>query len=114
MNLHKTHAGSLEAIYRWDIPRHVPLQGTISFEELALQVNMREHNLRRIIRYAIAWHHVFREPQPGFVAHSAASRLLVDDPAWFGAVGYMFEETAQAFTRVRADILKWPPSWYLG
>lgn len=91
---------SLEAIYRWHIPRHVPLDGEISFHELAGLINMSEPNLRRIIRFAIAYHRVFREPQVGYVAHSAASRLLVTDVSSFDALGFMFDESVQAFARV--------------
>jgi len=34
-----------------------------------------EHDMSRIIRYAIAHHRVFWEPRKGFVAHSAASKV---------------------------------------
>ncbi|KAL9106900.1 MAG: hypothetical protein Q9227_008148 [Pyrenula ochraceoflavens] len=88
----KMNAVSLEAIYRWDMPKHVPLDGEISFTELAAQVKMREPNVRRIIRFVIVWHRIFREPRPGFVAHSAASRLLVTDESAFDMLGMMFDE----------------------
>lgn len=94
------NATSLEAIYRWDIARHVPFDGDISFVELGRHINMSETNVRRIIRFAITWHRIFREPRPGFVAHSAASRLLVTDESSFDALGMMFDESVQAFARV--------------
>lgn len=61
---------------------------------------MSEPNLRRILRYAIVWHRVFCEPRPSFVAHSAASRLLVKYPASFDALGTLFDEGWQALARV--------------
>lgn len=96
---------SLEAIYRWDIPKHVPLGGEISFKDLADRVGLSEPNLRRIVRYAILSHRIFREPNIGFVAHSAASRLLLDDSDLFDLVGMFFDGHAQAFARVRADLI---------
>lgn len=97
-------ASSLEAIYRWNIPSKVPLDGGhISFSALAEQCSMYEPNLRRILRYAIIYHRVFQEPRPGFVAHSAASALLVKDPAAFDALGTMYDESWQAATRVESS-----------
>ena len=63
---------------------------------------MYEPNLRRILRYAILYHRVFQEPRAGFVTHSAASRLLVMDPAMFDTLGMMYDESWQAFARVRS------------
>ena len=95
------NASSLEAIYRWNIPSKVPLDGgQISFSALAEECSMYEPNLRRILRYAILYHRVFQEPRPGFVTHSAASALLVKDPATFDALGMMYDESWQAFARV--------------
>lgn len=61
---------------------------------------MYEPNLRRILRYAILYHRVFQEPRAGFIAHSAASKLLVTDPETFDALGMMYDESWQAFARV--------------
>ena len=98
----KINATSLEAIYRYDIPSKVPLDGKgISFQDLAEKCDMYEPNLRRILRYAILYHRFFQEPRAGFVTHSAASQLLVKDPAMFDALGMMFDESWQAFARVR-------------
>ena len=95
------NASSLEAIYRWNIPACVPTDGSeISFSALAEKCQLSEPNLRRIVRYAILYHRVFQEPRVGFVTHSAASILLVNDPATFDTLGMMFDESWQAFARV--------------
>lgn len=52
----------------------------------------------------MAFHHVFREPRKGFVAHTAASRKLVEDPHAPAGVGYIFDEVWQGFAHVR-DVL---------
>lgn len=91
---------SLQAIYNYDIASKVPLHGEISFRELADQCDLDEVNLRRILRFAMAFHHVFHEPRNGFVAHSAASRKLAEDPLAKAGLGYMFDEVWQAFAQV--------------
>jgi hypothetical protein len=63
----------------------VPLDGTTTFAALAETTGIAASALTRILHYAIA-HRIFCEPAPGLVAHSAASKLLVQDArieAWF-------------------------------
>lgn len=72
----------------------------MSFADLAALVPLHEHDVRRIIRYAIAYHRVFCEPEPGFVAHSAASRLLAENSSMHDALGMLFDESWPAFAKV--------------
>ncbi|CAI0641140.1 unnamed protein product [Colletotrichum noveboracense] len=72
---------SLQAISRWDIPNKVPLDKEISFTELAHLCDVHETDIRRILRYAMVYHRLFCEPRPGFVAHSLASKRLVQEPS---------------------------------
>ncbi|KAJ0354665.1 hypothetical protein COL154_011699 [Colletotrichum chrysophilum] len=71
----------LQAISRWDIPNKVPLDKEISFTELAHLCDVHETDIRRILRYAMVYHRLFCEPRPGFVAHSLASKRLVQEPS---------------------------------
>ena len=97
-------ATSLQAIYRWNIPSKVPLDGSaISFSVLAEKCGLDEPNVRRFVRYAILHHRIFQEPRLGFVAHSAASLLLVKDPATFDGLGLRYDESWQAYARVGSD-----------
>ncbi|PYH84529.1 O-methyltransferas-like protein [Aspergillus uvarum CBS 121591] len=89
---------SLQAIYIFDIARHVPVHGVISFKELAEKYGLDAANLRRTLQFAMAYHHVFREPRKGFVGHTAASRRLVDDPTARAGLGYMFKKVWQGFS----------------
>ncbi|KAF2805009.1 putative O-methyltransferase [Mytilinidion resinicola] len=68
----------LAAISRFNIASNVPINSSISFANLAEACGLLEHDLHRIIRYTAAHHHVFREPTKGWVAHTAASRLLAE------------------------------------
>ncbi|TVY93429.1 O-methyltransferase, partial [Lachnellula willkommii] len=90
---------SLEAISRYDMARKIPIGGSISFQELADQCGLYEPDVRRIVRFAIAHHFVFREPRKGFVAHSAASRRLVDTQGARDGLGVMFDDCYQSFGR---------------
>jgi hypothetical protein len=78
----------------------VPIHGEISYEDLSAKCGLGVVNLRRILRFAMAWNRCFTEPRKGFVAHSAASRVLVDNPMARSGLGFMFEECWQAFTHV--------------
>ena len=91
---------SLQTIYKYNIAHKVPLHGEISFGELAGACDLDEANLRRTLRFAMAYHHVFQEPRKGIVRHSAASRKLVEDPLALSALGYMFDEVWQSFAHV--------------
>lgn len=83
--------------------RKVPLGGSITFKELADQCGLYEPDVRRIIRYAIAYHFTFKEPSKGIVAHSAASRKLFDDQGARDGLGVMFDDCYQSFGRVRTS-----------
>lgn len=55
----------------------VPLGGRASFEDIARQTGLTQHVVSRLLRHAITMR-LFQELQPGVVAHTKASRLLVD------------------------------------
>ncbi|TVY47475.1 O-methyltransferase [Lachnellula occidentalis] len=98
---------SLEAISRYDMARKIPVGGSISFQDLADQCSLYEPDVRRIVRFAIAHHFVFREPRKGFVAHSAASRRLVDTQGARDGLGVMFDDCYQSFGRTIEAIEKY-------
>ncbi|RAO72498.1 uncharacterized protein BHQ10_008510 [Talaromyces amestolkiae] len=82
----------LVAIHRFKIASHVPLNSTISFSDLATKCGLLEHDLKRIIRYAAIHHRVFTEPTKGLVAHTAASRLIAENPVAGHLLGLTFDE----------------------
>ncbi|RAH84214.1 O-methyltransferas-like protein [Aspergillus japonicus CBS 114.51] len=88
---------SLQAISKHDIATKVPVHGKISYAALAQQCGLSEINTRRFVRYAIVHHRVFCEPQPGYVAHSAASRLLAEDPVMRDVLSHYLEECFPSF-----------------
>ncbi|KAK6613295.1 hypothetical protein ACHAPC_006483 [Botrytis cinerea] len=95
--LRPTYNGvGLQAIYRYDIASKVPINGQISYQDLSTKCGLGVVNLQRILRFAMVWNRCFTEPQKGFVAHSAASRVLVDNPMARSGLGFKFDETWQA------------------
>ncbi|KAI1391387.1 S-adenosyl-L-methionine-dependent methyltransferase [Hypoxylon trugodes] len=73
-----THLVSQLAIARFGLARIVPIDGEATFAEIAKVTGLGETHVRKLIRHAIS-QHVFQEPRPGVVTHSAASRLLAED-----------------------------------
>ncbi|KAK2867938.1 hypothetical protein FQN49_003324 [Arthroderma sp. PD_2] len=97
--LPESNFAPLAAIYEFNIASKVPLGSSISFTDLAPRCNLLEHDLRRIIRYAAVHHRVFSEPKKGFVAHTAASKLLAQNPVARDLMGLTFQECWPAHGR---------------
>ena len=91
---------SLQAIYKFDIAKKVPIHSEISFTELAELCDINEPDLRRILRFAMCYYHCFREPRKGFVAHTATSRSIVEREGVKDALGVMFNKCWQSYARV--------------
>jgi hypothetical protein len=89
----------LAAIYRFKIASFVPSEGDISFTDLADECSLQENDLKRIIRYAATHHRVFQEPRPGFVAHTAASKILSEKEKISDIMGLTFAECWPAHAR---------------
>lgn len=92
-------SASLHAVYHFKIAQAVPLEGSISFASLSSAVGIDEMNLARIIRLLIT-ERIFTELAPGFVAHSAASRLLATDSGMQATVGHMLEGASSSSARM--------------
>lgn len=71
--------------------------GQISYEDLAQQVNIEQADLERVLRFAMIYHRLFQEKEPGFVSHTAASRYLAEDKYARAGLGFMFDECYQSF-----------------
>ncbi|KAI2618479.1 putative O-methyltransferase [Hypoxylon sp. NC1633] len=85
------NGSSLQVISRHDIARRVPMQGMISFTELAEATDLHVNDLKRVMRFAMSFHRLFTEPQEGFVAHSAGSKMLASDDTARAAVSQSFD-----------------------
>lgn len=61
----------------------------------------------------MCYHRTFREPRKGFVAHTAASRSIVEKAGIRDTLGVMFDEGWQSYARV-CDELNQQASFALG
>ncbi|KAK3052831.1 hypothetical protein LTS18_012215, partial [Coniosporium uncinatum] len=100
---------AMQAVYHFRIPHAVPLDGDISFKHLADQCSVDEQQMTRLIQRAMTFH-VFHEPRPGYVAHTADSRLLVEDSTLYDLTGTLLEDLRPASLKITDAMEKWPSS----
>lgn len=61
--------------------------------------------MRHIVRFAMATHRIFCEPEKGTVAHTAASRLLLESQQEWDMAGLTWDEDWPAFAQVSRPLL---------
>ncbi|GAP82382.1 putative sterigmatocystin 8-O-methyltransferase [Rosellinia necatrix] len=113
LQLIKEHGGSnnslcLQAIARYGIANLVPPGRHVSFAELARQTTLNEQMMTRLLRHAMTMR-IFREPEPGQVAHTKASKLMARPHmnAWL-RIGT--HDMWPAATKMLDALEKWPGS----
>lgn len=79
---------ALRAIYHFDLAQLVPLEGEISFQDIAAKCNPKldEGRLKRFLQMGMA-NNIFQEKRAGYVSHTVASRLLRDDAGFRANLG---------------------------
>ncbi|ROV97171.1 hypothetical protein VPNG_08825 [Cytospora leucostoma] len=82
---------ALQVINNYGIAKLVPLGRPIALTELQYLTTLDPTNLARILRTAMT-NHIFYEPSPGVIAHTAASRLLATDDNLVAWVGFNSED----------------------
>ncbi|KAJ5100514.1 S-adenosyl-L-methionine-dependent methyltransferase [Penicillium angulare] len=81
----------MQVIHRYQIAQCFSPSETITFEELSSRCGLNVIDLKRVLRLVMT-RHVFAEPKAGFVAHTAATRLLRDDDRIRAFSGIIAEE----------------------
>ena len=107
---------SLQAVWEFRVPEAVPLQGSITYEDLTAKVIELNNglpipvlNLRRLIRHAMT-NRIFYEPRKGHVAHTRTSRLLLEDIPLNNWVGFLCNDLWLPLAHVVKAMKKWPAS----
>ena len=95
----------LNFIHRNQIPAKIPLDGKISYKELAEACNLDEEDTTRILRVAVA-DHMFKEVEKGYIAHSAASQVLASNLLLNSWVGMMMQEHWPAAFKVHCLLVE--------
>ncbi|KAI1085095.1 putative O-methyltransferase [Whalleya microplaca] len=85
----------------------VPENGEISYAELAGDIGVDCDALSRILRYGIA-HRIYKEPRPGFIAHSGASRLIAVDKDVANCVDFGVDDMWPAAMMTVNALERWP------
>jgi len=67
---------AIRYVHRYEIAKNVPFNSTISYAELASKCSVDESQLKQMLRHLMVIH-VFCEPSPNHVAHTASSKLLL-------------------------------------
>ncbi|KAI0100071.1 putative O-methyltransferase [Nemania sp. FL0031] len=106
-NHHHNQLVYLKFISEFGIANHVPVDGEITYGDLAAKIRVDEAALSRILRMAIA-NRVFREPRPGVVSHSSVSRQIADDPNMADWVSSNVNEMWPSAERLVDALKKWP------
>jgi 6-hydroxytryprostatin B O-methyltransferase len=87
----------------------VPLEGSISYWELAAKAGVSEVRLRALARMAMT-NHVFAEPAPGFLAHSVTSAALVTHAPASDLRVWMTSVVAPSVAAMVTAHERWPDS----
>jgi hypothetical protein len=103
-----TNMAGIDAISRFGFADVVPIEGQISFGDIASATGLDEPLVQRLLRHVMA-RHIFYEPKPGMVAHTKLSRYFVE-PYMKDFVGFGAREGWPAATRMLDAIQKWPSS----
>ncbi|KAI0966727.1 S-adenosyl-L-methionine-dependent methyltransferase [Xylaria arbuscula] len=100
---------SVGALLVFNIPKLVPLHGSIAMGELAAEAGLQEDKLSRIVRYATT-NFIFCEPQPGHVAHTALSARLAREPGFATFLQLVLIDLAPVAVALPRACLAWPYS----
>ncbi|KAL8705272.1 MAG: hypothetical protein Q9201_001603 [Fulgogasparrea decipioides] len=100
---------SIQYIYRYNIAQAVPYDGETTFEEVANKCNVDVNDVKRFLRVAIA-RHIFEEPKIGSIAHTAASKLLLNNPMLEAWTLNIAQEFWPSLSRTVDATEKWPGS----
>ncbi|KAK0637408.1 S-adenosyl-L-methionine-dependent methyltransferase [Bombardia bombarda] len=101
--------GAMGTLCHYKIPQNVPLQGSISYAELASKTGFPENLLPRFVRMAAA-NYYFAEPQEGFVAHSAFSKPLAIDEKKQAAIWFRHTELIPTVAKLIDMVEQFPDS----
>ncbi|KAL1961388.1 hypothetical protein VTO42DRAFT_116 [Malbranchea cinnamomea] len=87
--------GALRILWYYRLHQLVPRHGSISYEDLAAAAKLERYRLIAYVRHLIT-RRIFREPEPGRVAHSAASALIADNEALQCWIANLVDDTLEA------------------
>ena len=100
---------SLKAVSHWDVAKHVPLEGSISYADLSSKCGLEPAALRRLMRHAMT-NGLFHEPTRDHIAHNSMSKILVEDPKTAAWIDLQTETILLGGAHQCEALDKWPGS----
>ena len=97
-------------IYRYCLAHHVPLHGSATFADISKKCCLSEDLVERVLRQAMT-NLMFTELPPGYVKHSAMSRLLVTDPDLHDTIGLIAFDLAPLREKTLEAMAIYPDSF---
>jgi len=101
---HSSRPLALSFIHEHKIAQAFASNETKTFAEIAALSNTDEEDTRRILRLAMT-SHIFSEPEPGVVAHTASSQALALNPLLFAWAGLTTQDLLPGFLKVLLNVL---------
>lgn len=96
-------------MYTYNIHQAVPLDGSITYAEIAKATGLSESLVYRFIRHAMA-NSIFAEASPGRVTHTTVSRMMIEDPGFLDNVGMWTCEVVPALSKMTEALVRFPDS----
>ena len=91
----------MQAVHRFDLTTSFPAdREEVTYAELAAATALPVNHIQRFLRCAMTFH-IFREVRKGVIAHTAASKMLAEDPLMREWIGMVSEEIWPAASKVR-------------
>jgi 6-hydroxytryprostatin B O-methyltransferase len=87
----------------------VPLEGSVSYVALAEAAKVSVRQLKTVARMAMT-SHLFCEPSPGNIAHTATSAMLVTNTSFHDWASFMTEVSVPSCSRLVEASERWPGS----
>ena len=100
----------LQAIHRFGLAFSFPVGETATFAQIAKKCGRYESEVRRLLRLGMTYR-LFREPEPGVVEHTAATKALTERPLLNAWIGMWLEEMTISLARVRVDLPNLQINW---
>jgi hypothetical protein len=98
----------MTAILHYCLHRAVPLDGsTTTYEQISSTSGLAVDRVRSFMRQAIM-NHIFAEPHPGEVCHTAASIMIAQDPEFRAWLGVCSNYILPSVGRLSEWFKKWP------
>ncbi|GJC87420.1 O-methyltransferase aurJ [Colletotrichum liriopes] len=100
---------ALQWLHHFRILSYIPLQGAVSYAQLAQEANVPESQLKAVSRMVMT-SNILTEPESGRIAHTASSAMFIKFPNMGDWAGYMFSASIPTAAAMVQATEKWPGS----